>query len=347
LTPPGEDILYGTTDGKIGLLKIGESSALSQWEIDNDMKTNLSQRLTQGALVAALCASVTGCGGVVTPGGQNAGVHQEPWTPESSDIATVCPDPIGRRMITSSFKNDVVMRNYNNGMVLAELKLTEATSLVTNIIFCHITGRGMLARAGWDKTIAVFTEVEPGCFELYRTFKGHTGDISALVGYPTGLASGSVNGEICSWSLDSSAPVAVVRLATTDCVECMAHQNSCVFVGDSSGSLHVFQLPKLQALASLKAHCLTAKHALSTLGLDPDNGTLYTADTLGYVRRWGIEYSPAFALTPGEMERCHADEITGLVVVDGGRYLVTSGVDMIVRLCEAFGLVGLFSTESQ
>ncbi|MDR8065978.1 penicillin-binding protein activator LpoB [Burkholderia cenocepacia] len=38
------------------------------------MKTNLLQRLTQGALVAALGASVAGCGGVVTPGGQNAGV---------------------------------------------------------------------------------------------------------------------------------------------------------------------------------------------------------------------------------------------------------------------------------
>lgn len=34
----GEDVLYGTTDGKIGLLKIGASSALSLWEIDNDKK---------------------------------------------------------------------------------------------------------------------------------------------------------------------------------------------------------------------------------------------------------------------------------------------------------------------
>lgn len=38
------------------------------------MKTIFSQRLTRGALAAALCASVAGCGGMVTPGGQNAGV---------------------------------------------------------------------------------------------------------------------------------------------------------------------------------------------------------------------------------------------------------------------------------
>ncbi|XP_044219978.1 Bardet-Biedl syndrome 7 protein isoform X1 [Thunnus albacares] len=34
----GEEILYGTTDGKIGLVQIGESSAATKWEIDNDKK---------------------------------------------------------------------------------------------------------------------------------------------------------------------------------------------------------------------------------------------------------------------------------------------------------------------
>ncbi|XP_029367907.1 BBSome complex member BBS7 isoform X1 [Echeneis naucrates] len=34
----GEEILYGTTDGKIGLVQIGESSAVTKWEIDNDKK---------------------------------------------------------------------------------------------------------------------------------------------------------------------------------------------------------------------------------------------------------------------------------------------------------------------
>ncbi|CAI5653038.1 BBSome complex member BBS7 isoform X1 [Oreochromis niloticus] len=34
----GEEILYGTTDGKIGLVEIGEHSAATKWEIDNDKK---------------------------------------------------------------------------------------------------------------------------------------------------------------------------------------------------------------------------------------------------------------------------------------------------------------------
>ncbi|KAK6298582.1 hypothetical protein J4Q44_G00316370 [Coregonus suidteri] len=34
----GEDILYGTVDGKLGLIRITDSSSSSKWEIDNDKK---------------------------------------------------------------------------------------------------------------------------------------------------------------------------------------------------------------------------------------------------------------------------------------------------------------------
>ncbi|XP_077433846.1 BBSome complex member BBS7 isoform X2 [Vanacampus margaritifer] len=34
----GEDILFGTTDGKIGLIQIGEESAATKWEIENDKR---------------------------------------------------------------------------------------------------------------------------------------------------------------------------------------------------------------------------------------------------------------------------------------------------------------------
>jgi len=34
----GEEVLYGTTDGKIGLIQIGERSADTKWEIDNDKR---------------------------------------------------------------------------------------------------------------------------------------------------------------------------------------------------------------------------------------------------------------------------------------------------------------------
>lgn len=34
----GDEVLYGTTDGKVGLVQIGERSAVTKWEIDNDKK---------------------------------------------------------------------------------------------------------------------------------------------------------------------------------------------------------------------------------------------------------------------------------------------------------------------
>lgn len=34
----GEEILYGTTDGKIGLVQIGESSAAAKWETSSEKK---------------------------------------------------------------------------------------------------------------------------------------------------------------------------------------------------------------------------------------------------------------------------------------------------------------------
>lgn len=34
----GEEIVYGTTDGKLGLVHIGEESAAAKWEINNVKK---------------------------------------------------------------------------------------------------------------------------------------------------------------------------------------------------------------------------------------------------------------------------------------------------------------------
>ncbi|XP_076005228.1 BBSome complex member BBS7 isoform X1 [Genypterus blacodes] len=34
----GDEVLYGTADGKVGLVQIGEQSAVTKWEIDNDKK---------------------------------------------------------------------------------------------------------------------------------------------------------------------------------------------------------------------------------------------------------------------------------------------------------------------
>ena len=49
-------MLYGTVDGKVGLLKMGESSASAQWEMDNEQKKGGTGHSVQsdGALLVTL-----------------------------------------------------------------------------------------------------------------------------------------------------------------------------------------------------------------------------------------------------------------------------------------------------
>lgn len=34
----GEDVLYGTADGKLGLVRITQSGPITSWELDNEKK---------------------------------------------------------------------------------------------------------------------------------------------------------------------------------------------------------------------------------------------------------------------------------------------------------------------
>ena len=82
------------------------------------MKTNLSQRLTQGALVAALCASVAGCGGVVTPGGQNAGVTGAAAGGASAGADSQlqrCTSPLGTIAVDDGRNADWCVRQCDQG----------------------------------------------------------------------------------------------------------------------------------------------------------------------------------------------------------------------------------------
>ena len=282
--------------------------------------------------------------------GKNTSNHQEPWYPNSSDIATATLDCAGRRMLTSSFKNDVLLWNYNSGTVMADLKLAKPKSLITHMIMSHINGRDFLIRAGWDKTITLFTEFEASHFEPYREFKAHTDDISAILGLPTGLLSASVNGELFFWSLDTSAPIAGIKLNPVACIECLAVFEQHVFFGDSNGYLHIALLPKLKITDTVAAHSIIVPHALSAIYCDAKRKFLYTADTLGYVKKWRllINDNTVHLDVVGHIVRCHNDEITAILVVNDGRFVVTCGVDMMVRVwsAETFEFVGFFSDES-
>jgi hypothetical protein len=276
-----------------------------------------------------------------------SGAHSEPWNENSSEISTMALDPSGRRLITSNFNNDVRLWNCHSGTSLTTLDLAPLSSMVTISQFWVVTGRIYLACAGWDRVICLFQELEKGEFILKRQFKGHTDDISALLLHETGIVSGSVNGEIFSWAIDTGHRQASYVIPGHIAIECMTTDRNLLFVGDSVGTLHRFDLPRLECIESVSGHGLVARHCLSSIAFDADNRRLYTGDTLGYLRPWTADEDGT--IHGEELQKCHPDEITDIVVVKGGAFLATVGADMCIRLWKAdtFAFVGLFTDSSR
>lgn len=282
--------------------------------------------------------------------GKNASSHTEPWSADSCDIATSTLDMSGRRLITSNFRNVVQIWNYNSGLVIDEPDLGPSLSLTTILECFYINNRELLIRAGWDKTIKMFCELEKGEFELYREYKGHKSDISAVAPVSNGLISGSVHGEVFYWSLDTSKPLAITTLDHKPTIECMICREPYVFIGDSNGFLNILMLPRLNIIESFSAHSIVKQHSLSSIEFNDYSNILYTADTYGYVKRWQVTISETeINLEEAGICRCHNDEITHISVIRRGEFVVTTGIDMCVRVWKAdtFDYVGFFSDKSE
>jgi WD40 repeat protein len=279
--------------------------------------------------------------------GKLNGSHPQPYCPGASDIAAATLDASGRRMLTNNFDNQLVLWGYNSGSVITELKLGSAKALITHMQFAHIGGRDLLVRAGWDKVIDLFMEIEQCRFEQFRVFRGHTGDISALAGFPQGLVSGTVTSEVFCWSLDTNLPTGRCFLPKGTAVECLVVVRQSVVVGDSNGNVHVLSLPRLAVVQSLPAHGITVKHSISALCADVEHNLVYSADTLGYVKMWDVGIGTVLA--DRGIRRCHNDEITVLILFAHNEFLATCGIDKMVRIWRPpeFQFVGFFSEESR
>ncbi|KAK8893405.1 hypothetical protein M9Y10_021825 [Tritrichomonas musculus] len=285
--------------------------------------------------------------------GQNASSHVEPWSDSSSDICAVTIDPSGRRLITSSFKNQTLMWNYNSGSVINSINLQPESPLITILEFFEINFRSYLVRAGWDKTLCIYQESEFETFDLVRKYTGHVSDISAVSAFSQGLISGSVSGELFEWSVDTTFPVASIQLEPAATVEAIECYGNFAIIGDSNGILTVVSLPKLKVVQSLEAHKIIVQHSITAIAASVDDEVIFTADTLGYVKRWNCKVSDtdqtALILSESFIERCHNSEIRSLVLCYNNEFLATCGADQCVRLWkkDTFEYVGFFSESSK
>ena len=284
--------------------------------------------------------------------GKQESSHMEPITEESSDISAASLDFNGRALITSTFNNTIVVWNYNSGSAITQLDLGAVKSPVSVIRCFSAAGRNYLVRAGWDKTIWLYEEMTVNNFELYRTFVGHTHDISDVQPFSGGLISSSVNGELLAWSFDTSIPLSACALRPESGVETMKIIDTTLIVGDSNGIMHILKIPKFEEVISFQAHNITVRHSLTSIEIDKKNMLLYSADTLGYVKKWTLffnEKNGCYDVKDGSIFRCHRDEIISIALVKDGEFLATSSTDLCVRLFRTsdFSYVNYFSDETK
>ena len=274
--------------------------------------------------------------------GSLAAQYQEKSSQEASKVSTTTLDWGKRRLYTMSTKNVCTLWNFNAGDPMGNPKISDSNSLTSVLTTFVISGRRLLARGGWDKSIALYVENGTENFDLYRKYLGHTADITALTSFAYGFVSGSANGEIFSWALDTSTPQAKCELPNGGAIECLCSTGKYIYCGDSYGNILTFSIPKLSLLACENAHKTCVSSSLSCIVACKKY--LFTADTLGYVKQWELDPS-SHQIKGLQIQKCAREEITNLDVCRNGEFFVTTALDMCARLWHSGDLkyVGIFN----
>lgn len=278
--------------------------------------------------------------------GKLTAIQMTPHKGPSHDVAAACLDISGRRLFTSSYDNTLSLWNYNSGGLLEQMKL-DGNLLISTMINGVIDGKDMLARAGWDREVFLYIEVEKGSFELTRRFTGHSDDISCLAMFKNGIISGTFSGELVSFHAVLNKIMAKRTIESGIESVCII-EDEFVIVGDSDGYISMFTLPNLVPVDSFFCQDLAVPVAITAITYDPKTKFLYTADSLGYFKKWMvvIESEEKIRLEKETFGRLHRDEVSSLLIIDNG-FIATCGIDNCVRLWSPeFDFVGTLVDDS-
>ena len=332
------------------------SSVPSKWQEDlTSSYTNLINSTSNHSIISCLYSKefnqivvVDAFGTFMVWDVQNGSrtmIRTEKWSPQTGDIFSSVLDVTNRRLITTNIRGQVSLWNFNMGSVISDLNLESKDLPITAISTGTIFGKSSLVRAGSDKSLMVFSEFEKGEFILYRTFYGHEAEITSIVTFSIGFVSASSDGQLLSWSLDSSYPIGEATLFNGSSIETMTIVNLFLYVGDSMGFIHVFSIPELKHFETFQnSHKIYIKYSILSLIGNSDLSLLFSSDNLGYVKKWNILLFPRLTLEESKINRCSKEEINSLSLVENGQFLVTSGSDLCVRIWNTgtFDYIGFF-----
>ncbi|XP_065898350.1 cilia- and flagella-associated protein 337-like isoform X2 [Dysidea avara] len=146
----------------------------------------------------------------------------------NNEITAMTIDNSGRRLVTGSRKGDIKVWNFLSGecqktLMASSKEANEVTGLI------HLVDKKKILSVGWDKRITTFPDVAdvltvyPDEFWQCEGGQTHHKDDILCVAYcrPNYLATGSFDGQIIVWNVDSEKIIAKYRTRTASKLDTM------------------------------------------------------------------------------------------------------------------------------
>jgi WD40 repeat protein len=180
--------------------------------------------------------------------------------------------------------------------------------------------------------------IEPTILEEpLHEFPGHNRDVTSVaVAKDMKIVSGSEDGSVCVWTVNTIAPLykfdhdAAVNVVA--CTPTGADKNICL-VGCADGSIHLWDLDAKDAAAiKVIKNAHGDDKAITSLAFSPD-GKLFASGALdGSIRMWSADGTELYAFIPANgVAQAHEDAVTALHFTPQCR-LVSAGRDHTLRV---------------
>ncbi|WIA32779.1 hypothetical protein OEZ86_005963 [Tetradesmus obliquus] len=226
----------------------------------------------------------------------------------SCRISAATFDSNHRRLITGAEDGSVKVWNFSSGALLSTLATPDYSREWGSGSGAEVTGLAVsgsnnalnLVVAGWDRKVTWYDDSGKRRCNLLRSSSGPGSDILAaapMQGYPT-LATACYNGEVWLWNLESGAVRRKLlpqghasRPVNEQPVERLAFMH-----GDARHILVAVGADRMLRFWECFSGALLCEHftahqqgeSVAGLALAPDNSSLVTADTAGYIMVWDI-----------------------------------------------------------
>ncbi|XP_074650451.1 cilia- and flagella-associated protein 337-like [Tubulanus polymorphus] len=282
-----------------------------------------------------------------------------------SAITCVSFDNTDRRLITGGRDGCLRIWNYNNGHCLRTMQKEADNEEICSVCYVEMNRNRYVIAVGWDRRINMYTDNSEGVHHISHPLpnwaddiaNGHKEDIlSVAVSSPSFLATSSYDGEVIVWNLISGhifchlhAPEP--RNYEHESLDGDLSVNKLLFLKSRSynkdagslissgprGHIHFWGVYNGGKLMAQFPGSHRPGVMVTTMEVDRNDKTLYTADSMGFIYVWKIEgyATNGPTIEPPElliMWRGHIDSVTALDLVEDHKMIITASLDCTVRL---------------